>query len=73
MDFEKAIRPLGRFTPMLEKVPQAEVERMQRKAVRLIQDGLERVLPGRGLTVQRDGNVWKIVGDLSITSMRAEH
>ena len=23
MDFEKAIRPLGRFTPMLEKVPQA--------------------------------------------------
>jgi hypothetical protein len=57
----------------LEKVPQAEVERMQREAVVLIQDGLESVLPGRGLTVQRDGNVWKIVGDLSITSLRTEH
>jgi hypothetical protein len=57
----------------LEKVPQAEVERMQREAVGLIQDGLESVLPGRGLTVQRDGNVWKIVGDLSITSLRTEH
>ena len=56
----------------LEKVPQAELERIQKKAVSLIQDGLERVLPGRGLTVQRDGNVWKIVGDLSLRPMRTE-
>ncbi|HRR34227.1 MAG TPA: hypothetical protein P5026_09030 [Kiritimatiellia bacterium] len=57
----------------LERVPQVEVERIQRKAVRLIQDGLERVLPGRGLTVQRDGNVWKIVGDLSLKSIHVKH
>jgi len=56
----------------LEKVPQAKLERIQKKAVSLIQDGLERVLPGRGLTVQRDGNVWKIVGDLSLKPIRAE-
>jgi hypothetical protein len=56
----------------LEKVPRAELERIQKKAVSLIQDGLERVLPGRGLTVQRDGNVWKIVGDLSLKQIRAE-
>jgi hypothetical protein len=29
-------------------------------------------LPGRGLKVQRDGNVWKIVGDLSLKPIRAE-
>ena len=28
MDFEKAIRPLGRFTPMLQKVPQAVREKV---------------------------------------------
>ncbi len=57
----------------LEKVPQAKVDRIQREAVRLIQNGLENVLPGRDLAVRRDANVWKIVGDLSITSMCAEH
>lgn len=51
----------------LEDVPEDRIEAIQRTAVRLIQEGLDDVLPGRNLAVKRDGNVWKIVGDLSLS------
>jgi hypothetical protein len=54
----------------LEQVPAQTADAVQRRAVRLIQDGLEAALPGRHLKVQRDGNVWKIIGDLSLSSQR---
>lgn len=50
----------------LKQVTAEQLEAIQQEAVRLVQEGLEEVLPGRNLTVKRDGNVWKIVGDLSI-------
>ena len=37
---------------------------VEAKACRMIQDGLESVLPGRRLELKRDGTVWKITGDL---------
>ena len=51
----------------LDDVPEDRVEAIRRTAVRLIQEGLDDVLPGRNLAVKRDGNVWKIVGDLSLS------
>jgi len=39
---------------------------VEQKACRMIEAGLEEVLPGRGLKLERDGNVWKITGDLSL-------
>ena len=51
----------------LDAVPEDRIEAIQQKAVRLIQEGLDDVLPGRNLAVKRDGNVWKIVGDLSLS------
>jgi hypothetical protein len=53
----------------LETVPADKVEIIEREAVRMISEGLEEVLPGRGLKVGRDGNVWKITGDLSLSGL----
>lgn len=39
---------------------------VEAKACRMIQEGLEAALPGRGLVLKRDGTVWKIIGDLSL-------
>lgn len=39
---------------------------VEEDACRMIRDGLESVLPGRGLKLKRDGTVWKIIGDLSL-------
>ena len=55
----------------LRNVPERQVETIRQEAVRLIQEGLEEVLPGRHLTVKRDGDVWKIVGDLSLSPRRS--
>lgn len=51
----------------LEKTDPAQIEAIQQEAVDLIQKNLEDALPDRGLKVMRDGNVWKIVGDLSLS------
>lgn len=40
--------------------------RVEAKACKMIQDGLDSVLPGRGLELKRDGTLWKIIGDLSL-------
>lgn len=55
----------------LETVSPEQREAIEHEAVRLIQSGLEKALPGRGLNVKRDGNLWKIVGDLSLSNKRA--
>lgn len=53
----------------LETVPADKVKTIEREAVRMVNEGLEEVLPGRGLEVRRDGTVWKITGDLSLSDM----
>ncbi|MDR2850399.1 MAG: hypothetical protein LBW77_07690 [Verrucomicrobiota bacterium] len=53
----------------LDAVPADVADVIRREAVRLVQDGLEAALPGRGLKVARDGNVWKIVGDLRLPNV----
>ena len=50
----------------LEAFPQDEWREIERKACQMIEAGLEDALPGRGLKLQRDGDVWKITGDLSL-------
>jgi hypothetical protein len=40
--------------------------RVEAEACKMIRDGLESVLPSRGLELKRDGTVWKITGDLSL-------
>lgn len=53
----------------LESLPEERRAAIQHAAVRLIEEGLEGALPGRGLTVKQDGNLWKIVGDLSLSKL----
>ena len=50
----------------LDTFPQCKWGEVERKACRMIRAGLEDVLPGRNLKLQRDGDVWKITGDLSL-------
>lgn len=54
----------------LDRTDARQIEAIQREAVELIRANLEGAFPGRGLTVKRDGNVWKIVGDLSLSHHR---
>ena len=50
----------------LHDLPQTKKEEIETFAVSMIKEGLEQVLPGRGLQVKKDGKLWKIVGDLSL-------
>lgn len=50
----------------LEPLPEDVRAEIEAAAVRMIREGLEEALPGRGMRVQRDGTLWKIVGDLSL-------
>jgi len=50
----------------LEKLPNMQLDAIQQQAVRFIQKGLDEALPGKNLSVKRDGTLWKIVGDLSL-------
>ncbi len=50
----------------LERFRQEAWQKIEDFACAQIRAGLEAALPGRGLTLQRDGQVWKIVGDLSL-------
>ncbi|HPK37732.1 MAG TPA: hypothetical protein PLH01_05580 [Kiritimatiellia bacterium] len=52
----------------LEPLPKKARAKIEATAVQMIQEGLEEALPGRGLRVERDGTVWKIVGDLSLAN-----
>jgi len=50
----------------LATFPQDVWREVEQKACRMIREGLEDALPGRDLKLQRDGDVWKITGDLSL-------
>ncbi|MCL1921076.1 MAG: hypothetical protein FWG50_08365 [Kiritimatiellaeota bacterium] len=57
----------------LADFPQDAWRKIERKACRLINAGLESVLPGRNLRLHRDGNVWKITGDLSLDKIETKN
>jgi len=57
-------------TVTLDTFPDEQRAEIEHTAVKLIREGLEKVLPGRGLAVKRDGSLWKIVGDLSLSEMK---
>lgn len=55
----------------LEDVPADKVAVIENTAVRLIREGLEDALPGRNLKIERDGSLWKITGDLSLSGEKS--
>ncbi|MDD4101319.1 MAG: hypothetical protein PHU80_01640 [Kiritimatiellae bacterium] len=55
----------------LETVPADKVDVIEKEAIRMIGEGLEAALPGRGLKIGRDGNLWKITGDLSLSAEKS--
>ena len=57
MDFEKAIRPLGRFTPMLEKVPRAVRDAVF--DIRISVDKPVLLCCGDRILFLRDGEIYK--------------
>jgi len=50
----------------LSPVLQADREAIEEEAVALVRKGLAREFPGKDLAVDKDGDVWKIHGDLSL-------
>ena len=50
----------------LEKVCAADRAMVEETALALIRERLPKAFPGRDLRIERDGEVWKIVGDLSL-------
>ncbi|MDD2599685.1 MAG: hypothetical protein PHO37_10710 [Kiritimatiellae bacterium] len=51
----------------LVPVADKHTDAMESRALKLIQDGLDRTMPERHLKIKRDGNLWKIVGNLSLS------
>ena len=54
----------------LKSVPDDLKEQIERDVVRMLREKLPLYFPGRSLTVKRDGNIFKILGDLSFRSFR---
>lgn len=52
----------------LEKVPPDVIDEIEETAITELRKRLPRVFPGRRLNVERDGNMIKIIGDLSLGS-----
>ena len=50
----------------LDRVPDAIRSRVQNEVVVLLREKLPVFFPGRVLDVEKDGNVFKIIGDLSL-------
>ena len=50
----------------LEDIEPAVQERLEAAVVQLLREKLPKAFPGKGLEVVRDGEVWKIVGDLGL-------
>lgn len=50
----------------LAPVAPAERDEIENEAAALVREGLATEFPGRDLRLGRDGNVWKIYGDLSL-------
>jgi len=57
---------LSSIDETLEAVPPDERARIEEEAASLLREGLARAFPGRDLRVDRDGNGFKIHGDLSL-------
>ncbi|MDD3715694.1 MAG: hypothetical protein PHX07_07645 [Candidatus Marinimicrobia bacterium] len=53
----------------LEKVPSNIIEEIEEAAIAELRKRLPKVFPGRRLDVKRDGNMIKIIGDLSLGSI----
>lgn len=52
----------------LAPIPEELKRQVDTTAVDHIREGLGKAFPGKSLEILRDGAVWKIVGDLSLTS-----
>ena len=52
----------------LSRVPEAERQALEDEAITRVRAALPRHFPGARLDVVRDGEVWKILGDLSLGS-----
>ncbi len=50
----------------LHRVPEDERRALENEAIELLRAALPRHFPGARLEVVRDGDVWKILGDLSL-------
>ena len=50
----------------LEKIPNAVIEQIENDTIKELKNRLSKAFPGKELTVEKDGNVIKIVGDLSL-------
>lgn len=50
----------------LAPVHQSDRAAIEEEAVALVREGLAREFPGKALAVDKDGDVWKIHGDLSL-------
>ncbi len=50
----------------LHRVPGDVIERIENDAISELRDRLPKAFPGRELFVERDGNMIKIIGDLSL-------
>ncbi|MFO7938104.1 MAG: hypothetical protein R6V06_10940 [Kiritimatiellia bacterium] len=50
----------------LSQVDENRQRTVEKRALSLIQEGLDSRMPDRNLEVKRDGRCWKIVGDLSL-------
>jgi len=50
----------------LEKIPNAMIEQIENDTIKELKNRLSKAFPGKELTVEKDGNVIKIVGDLSL-------
>jgi hypothetical protein len=53
----------------LEKVPSDVIERIEDDAIDELKKRLPEIYPGRKLYVERDGNMIKILGDLSLGTL----
>lgn len=50
----------------LSRIPTKKMERIENEVVALLRKKLPEAFPHRALRVERDGHVFKIIGDLSI-------
>ena len=50
----------------LSRVPKDVREKIEQEVVDLLEEDLPQAFPGKSLSVERDGNVYKIIGDLSL-------
>lgn len=50
----------------MQRVPENLIEQLENEVLELLRAELPREFPGKGLDVARDGNIYKIFGDLDL-------